>query len=278
MSKRRLLYLFLGAFGATDHSYATDYQADAQELRLKAGAYEHGRGVVHDFKEAYRLYCKAALLGDPEAAYNLGWMYFNGRGVRHDPGVAVGWFRQAARAGDAYAVRMLARYDGIQDRDDKHCKPDIQPFIVEVDSTQSGITQNNPDRRFIESLVAQIAPIYSVDPALVLAVIQAESGFRLAALSNKNAQGLMQLIPATASRFGVSNIWNPRENIKGGTRYLSWLLRHFEGNVKWTLAAYNAGEKAVEQYGGVPPYRETQNYVNKILAYYQKTTHPVPPQ
>jgi soluble lytic murein transglycosylase-like protein len=87
----------------------------------------------------------------------------------------------------------------------------------------------------------------------------------------------MQLVPATAERFGVKNVWNPLENIRGGTAYLHWLMRHFTGNVQWVLAAYNAGEKTVEQYQGVPPFNETQNYVRRILATYPKTVHPVPP-
>jgi soluble lytic murein transglycosylase-like protein len=86
----------------------------------------------------------------------------------------------------------------------------------------------------------------------------------------------MQLIPETAERFGVKDSWDPVQNIKGGTAYLHWLLRHFEGKVDLVLAAYNAGEGAVERYHGIPPYRETQNYVKQILANYSKTFHPVP--
>ena len=110
-----------------------------------------------------------------------------------------------------------------------------------------------------------------------MAVIGAESAYNPGALSPKNAQGLMQLIPATAQRFGVKDPWNPVENIKGGVAYLSWLLRHFSGKVEWVLAAYNAGEAAVDRHQGVPPYQDTQAYVKKILSHYPKTTHPIPP-
>jgi soluble lytic murein transglycosylase-like protein len=127
-------------------------------------------------------------------------------------------------------------------------------------------------------MVQQIAAPYSIDPQLVLAVMQAESGFNPGALSPKNAQGLMQLIPATAQRFGVKNAWDPAENIRGGAAYLHWLIRHFSGKVEWVLAAYNAGEHSVERYRGVPPYSETQAYVQKILSRYGKLTHPVPPE
>jgi membrane-bound lytic murein transglycosylase MltF len=85
------------------------------------------------------------------------------------------------------------------------------------------------------------------------------------ARSPKNAQGLMQLIPATAQRFGVRNVWDPEQNLRGGMAYLQWLLQHFKGDVKLALAGYNAGEKAVERHGGVPPYRETQAYVKRIM-------------
>ena len=93
-----------------------------------------------------------------------------------------------------------------------------------------------------------------------------ESNFNPLAVSPKNAQGLMQLIPSTASRFGVTNIKDPVENIKGGMAYLRWLLAYFEGDVALTLAAYNAGEGAVERYQGIPPYAETRHYVARILS------------
>jgi hypothetical protein len=272
MALKHLTFLGLLMAGS---AAAADFIQEARNLRLRAVAYEHGRGVRQDHKEAYRLYCESALLGDSLAAFNLGWMYFNGRGLPRDPGVAVGWFKRAAKTGDVYAARMLVRYQGIESRDDGNCRPEIPAFIM-----ADGPSPNKPktaSRQLIESWVSRIAPAYFVDPELVLAVIQAESGFKTSALSGKNAQGLMQLIPATASRFGVKDTWNPQENIRGGTAYLNWLLRHFQGNVEWALAAYNAGEKTVEQYQGVPPYRETQNYVRRILASYQKTVHPVPP-
>lgn len=135
----------------------------------------------------------------------------------------------------------------------------------------------SPQRERIAAWVQHIASGYAIDPALVMAVIEVESGFDTLARSNKRAQGLMQLIPATASRFGVSDPWDPVQNIRGGTAYLHWLLRHFNGDVPLSVAAYNAGEKAVEQHRGIPPYTETRNYVQKILSVYQKTQHPIPP-
>lgn len=112
--------------------------------------------------------------------------------------------------------------------------------------------------------VASMATEYGVDPALVRAVIHAESAFDPNALSNKGAQGLMQLIPATAERFGVTDAFSAAENIRGGTRYLAWLLKRFDGDMRLAAAGYNAGEGAVDRFGGVPPYRETQNYVERV--------------
>ncbi|MDF1804115.1 lytic transglycosylase domain-containing protein [Thalassovita sp.] len=105
-----------------------------------------------------------------------------------------------------------------------------------------------------------------VSPALVLAVIAVESGGRADAVSGAGAQGLMQLIPATAERFGVADALNAGENIKGGTAYLDWLLKEFDGDPILALAAYNAGENAVRKHGGVPPFAETRAYVPKVLA------------
>ncbi|MGY6550171.1 MAG: lytic transglycosylase domain-containing protein [Roseinatronobacter sp.] len=106
----------------------------------------------------------------------------------------------------------------------------------------------------------------NVSPALVLAVIAVESAGRAQAVSSAGAQGLMQLIPATAARFGVQDAFDTRENIRGGVSYLDWLLRHFDNDVVLALAGYNAGEGAVRRNSGVPPFAETRDYVPKVLA------------
>lgn len=111
---------------------------------------------------------------------------------------------------------------------------------------------------------------YSVEEALILSVITAESCFIQRARSHKGAQGLMQLIPATAKRFGVRDSYLPSQNIQGGTRYLRFLMKRFSGNMRYAVAAYNAGEGAVDRYGGIPPYRETQEYVRRVMAVYNR--------
>lgn len=232
----------------------------AEGLRELALRHEHGRGVKQDYQKAFRLYCMAADRGDSEAYYALGWMYFNNRGVGQDPAVAAGWFRRAAEAGDPMAARMLTRLAGIKPRPDPRCRtlPGEQP----------------PDRREIELWVRTWAPAYGLDADLVLAVIRAESNFNPQAHSHKNARGLMQLIPATARRFGVTDVWDPSQNMHGGMAYLQWLIRRFDGDVPLVLAAYNAGENAVKSYRGIPPYRETRNYVRRVSRHYSKSVHP----
>jgi soluble lytic murein transglycosylase-like protein len=125
-----------------------------------------------------------------------------------------------------------------------------------------------PDQ--IDSLVSQNAATWQVDPSLVKAIIANESGFNANATSKVGAQGLMQLMPSTAQSVGVRNSYDPAQNVAGGTRYLKGLLDRFNGDVRLAVAAYNAGPGAVEKYGDVPPYAETQNYVQNVLGSYAK--------
>jgi soluble lytic murein transglycosylase-like protein len=125
-------------------------------------------------------------------------------------------------------------------------------------------------------LILAAARKHKVNPELVAAVIRAESAFNPRALSRKGARGLMQLMPATAKRYGVasSELWKPERNIEAGVRYLAFLAERFAGDLPRILAGYNAGEGAVDRYGGVPPYRETQGYVRRILGYLGLETTP----
>lgn len=120
----------------------------------------------------------------------------------------------------------------------------------------------------ILNMISQIAHKHGVDEKLVKALVQQESGFNPKAKSHCGAMGLMQLMPGTAKTLGVTDPYNPVQNVDGGVRHLKWLLSKYHGNVILSLAAYNAGSGAVDKYGDVPPYAETQNYVKKILANY----------
>jgi Soluble lytic murein transglycosylase and related regulatory proteins (some contain LysM/invasin domains) len=131
--------------------------------------------------------------------------------------------------------------------------------------TFNSLSAAQPSYHDILAHVDQTATAHGMPPAIVKAVIKNESGWRVNARSPKNAMGLMQLIPETAARFGVSNAYDPLQNINGGVAYLAWLNRRFNGDWQKTLAGYNAGEGAVDKHNGIPPYKETQNYVVKVM-------------
>ena len=127
------------------------------------------------------------------------------------------------------------------------------------------------DREALEPFIQEAATVHGMSPSLIRAVIQTESRFNPLAVSRVGAQGLMQLMPTTARHVGIENPFDPRENILGGTKYLSTLLDRFKGNTAKALAAYNAGPTVVARHRGLPPYRETQGYVRKIQKLVQNT-------
>ena len=142
---------------------------------------------------------------------------------------------------------------------------------VEPKQTKSNYAALAANMKKFSATVDSVAQRYRLPKSLVHAVITAESAYDPRAVSRAGAVGLMQLMPATAKRYGVKNRLNPRENIHGGTRYLRDLLIMFDNNLLLALAAYNAGENAVKNHGNkVPPYKETQAYVRKVISYYKK--------
>jgi soluble lytic murein transglycosylase-like protein len=127
----------------------------------------------------------------------------------------------------------------------------------------------------VDSYIVDACAKHNVDPLLIFAQMNQESRFKQKATSHKGASGLMQLMPDTAVRFGVKDIYDPQQNIEAGVKYMRWLLNKFDQNVQLSLAAYNAGEGAVMKYGNqIPPYRETQTYVARITAHYIKIKTP----
>jgi len=251
--------------------------------RDEAKALEHGEnGMPRDPVAAAALYCRAARYGDAESQYSLAWMLSHDRGIARNDAEAAHLFAAAAEQGIAQAERMLAAMGGTPMGEPPPClrppeadvppkpviaaqKPGAKPQALARAQDWPALPPPAQAPAAIVNFVQQVAPEYRLSPALVLAVMATESNFDPAALSPKNAQGLMQLMPDTARRFKVSRLTDPTQNIRGGMAYLRWLLAYFEGDVALALAGYNAGERAVERYRGVPPYAETRAYVRRIL-------------
>lgn len=144
----------------------------------------------------------------------------------------------------------------------------LNTALIQAAAATNSATTQNPTKNQIMDMVEQIANKHGVDDKLVKALIKQESGFNPNAKSKAGAMGLMQLMPATAKGLGVTDAYNPVQNVDGGVRYLKSMLQKYNGNIILALAAYNAGPGAVDKYDGVPPYKETQNYVKNILANY----------
>jgi len=230
----------------------------ATDIVELAARYENGEGVDRDYSRALSLYCEAADHGDAKAFLSLGWMYLNGRGVAIDDGIAVRWLKKAAERGVPQAVNLLQTLSGIASSPKTGCSLEPAGFIAR------GIT---PPRE-ISAIVVRTAKEAGVDPDLVMAIIWTESEFNPRAVSARNAQGLMQLMPQTAARFHVANTFDPTQNIRGGTAYLRWLLDRFDGDLELALGAYNAGENAIETYHGVPRFPETTRYIANVTKLY----------
>jgi soluble lytic murein transglycosylase-like protein len=254
-----------------------------ERWRQEAKALEFGDGLERDPVRAAELYCRAARFGDAEAQYSLAWMLTNARGIERDEAQAAHLFRAAAEQGYTQAVNMLARMGTPQGPPPACLRPPEEDRVAASSSPIPPPARAKPGTAAaawampppappanapepIVRFVTLLAPEYQLPPHLVLAFMAVESNFDPNAQSPKNAQGLMQLIPDTAARFGVRNLKDPVQNIRGGMAYLRWLMAYFEGDITLVAAAYNAGEKAVERYLGVPPYAETRLYVRKIRA------------
>ncbi|MFT4022002.1 MAG: lytic transglycosylase domain-containing protein [Acinetobacter sp.] len=136
-------------------------------------------------------------------------------------------------------------------------------------SEASVLPSFNKNKNAFDDIIRQAAEKHRISAGLIKAIMHTESGFNVNARSPVGAQGLMQLMPATAKRFNVSQAYEPKQNIMGAAKYLSFLIKRFDNNLKLVLAAYNAGEGNVDKYGGIPPFRETQDYVQRVLSRYQ---------
>lgn len=191
----------------------------------------------------------------------------NGFTIRHERRVLIGAnTRLYPSAADD------SSYVDIPTAEIERIEPDLTPASEPVETTQTPVVPQTPSAKLaptpkvdVHQAVAEASDRYRLDPDLLDSVIRAESGFNPHAVSPKGAQGLMQLMPDTASKLGVPNAFDPEANVDGGTRYLRELLERYNFDLIKALAAYNAGPHRVEQYKGVPPYRETRHYVASIV-------------
>lgn len=269
-------------------------------LMQKAAAYEASAESNEEFWQAAVIYCEASKLGSTEAQYRLGMLCAFGKGVPENRAFAASLFSMASQQGHQKAFDMLETVN-FKSQELPACvtsealpekqPPPPPPIFV----TPEALPEKKPPRvfgpaehtiqidRYLESLpsskswiidlVNKISDWYDIDPKFVLSIITVESAFETKARSPKSAMGLMQLIPKTAERFNVKNAFDASQNIRGGITYLKWLLSYYRGNVALTAAAYNAGEKAVDRYFGIPPYPETREYVNRLKKLYKRSTH-----
>lgn len=229
-------------------------------------------------------YCAAARFGSMEGQYRLGLLLLRGPGVVPDRAMAASVLAMAAQRGHEKARNLL---EGLVPGDSlPDCLVTGNAPLLALANPPGEVVSQQVVARFVSALsddkqrharlVQRLAPRFQVDPRFALAIVYTESNFEARALSPKNAQGLMQLIPETATRFGVRDAMNPEQNVRGGLAYLRWLLDRFGGDVVLTSAAYNAGEQAVARYGGVPPFAETRAYVQRIMGFYRAARHEQP--
>ncbi len=282
---------------AADSAPSTDPGASPLDTGIR---YENGEGVQRDYRQAHRLYCQAAMTEQPDALIRLGWLYANGSGVTRNDVIAATLFRRAANLGSDLASQLTMLFSSATQQMPE-CLGGPGDHLSASSDFQAGSPAAAPrtrslaptptveaparfvegpapaERRKVVQSVMRMAGQFRLDPRLVLAVIGTESGFDPNARSNKNALGLMQLIPDTAERFAVKDILDPMENIRGGMSYLRWLLAYYRGDVVLAVAAYNAGEGAVDKFKGVPPFGETLAYVQRIRAFYPFDYHPFDP-
>ena len=153
---------------------------------------------------------------------------------------------------------------------EKNIIPSLFPAdLIAFDPVEVLMVDDYNTERLLQPVILEASERYKVDHAIIRAIIRAESSYNIMAISNKGAEGLMQLMPKTAKELGVTDSFNPTQNIHAGVRYFKQLLERFKGNVRLALAAYNAGSQNVMEYNGIPPFKATQSYIKKVL-YFQR--------
>ena len=253
-----------------------------RSLLVRAAKYETEADNAESAWAAAASYCEASRLGSTEAQYRLGMLYAFGKGVPANRALAAALFSIASYQGNYEAGKMLETIN-FTSFDLPACVTSEvlpeRPLAAVYEGAEAAAIDRRlallpKPKRWIVGLVDTLAKWNEIDPKLVLAIIAVESNFEVKAQSPKAAMGLMQLIPDTAERFNIRNAFDATQNIRGGIRYLRWLLSYYEGNIALVASAYNAGEKAVDRYRGTPPYPETRNYVRRVMELYGHPSHP----
>jgi hypothetical protein len=269
------------AISGTESSEMIEGGPTIRALINKAATYETSAESHEEFWQAATLYCEASKLGSTEAQYRLGILYAFGKGVPENRTFAASLFSLASQQGHRKAFDMLETINfksqelppclSSDELPEKHPPAIIKPaeHAIQIDRYLESLPSN---KSWIIDLTTKISDWYDIDPKFVLSIIAVESDFETKVKSPKSAMGLMQLIPTTAERFNVKNAFNASQNIRGGIRYLRWLLAYYRGDVDLAAAAYNAGEKAVDRYFGIPPFPETQAYVRRLKKLYPPNT------
>jgi len=243
----------------------SDIEAPRVTAALQQGrAAELGIGIRRNLLLAVGLYCEAGTMGSPEGFYRVGRVLASAPGPLRNPAMANAYLALAARLGHHEALRhydsrvsnaVIGDECGVYGSGAGGSRFDLDGYLA----------GQSPTKQKIALLIRNAARQYNVDPRLALAIAIAESNLDATAVSPRNAQGVMQLIPATQERFGVTRPFDPEHNVRGALAYLRWLDKRFAGDWRLIVAAYNSGEGAVERYSGVPPFAETQQYVRRVL-------------
>jgi soluble lytic murein transglycosylase-like protein len=277
-----------GRSAPTPAAVLTDEPPALRRLMQQASDLESAADMDDNAWQAAVLYCQAARWGSTEGQYRLAMHYAFGQGVPESRPFAAALFSLAALQGHAQANQML---DSIELTSVElpacvtHAQlPEKAPAPIAPSAQLNPASEASPlidryllslatHKRWLIPLTTTLSAWYALDPKLVLSIIAVESNFETGAQSPKAAMGLMQLIPDTAERFNVRNAYDATQNLRGGMRYLRWLLSYYRGNIVYALAAYNAGEKRVDRYQGVPPVPETRAYVRRVIGLYGGARH-----
>ena len=262
------------AVAASARELSPELEAPRAIAALEQGlAAEMGVGLRRNAPLAIRLYCDAAITGSAEGFFRIGRILARGQAHLRNPALANAYLAQAVQLGHHGAIDYFDESVPFAPLDGDCSKLEVAPITepFDLDGYLAGLS---PMRRRIADLIRRHATRSGVDVKIALAVAMAESNLDALAVSPKNAQGVMQLIPGTQERFGVTNAFDPESNIRGGLAYLRWLKARFDGDWSLVVAAYNAGEGSVDRYRGIPPFRETQAYVRRVLFFAGQASRP----